>query len=231
MTNEQRAIEALRELIMLGGLFDKVRAGHGATYTTVEPVLELMAHPDTIYRRLPAAMSEARSALAAVDAEPKRQAVAKVVHDGDSLPMIDLMGRLYRLQELDCGWQTVADEAIYQRILAPTKDPSPAQPAEPVQEPVAYGYWNKHLGWYGLSLQPGGSYTEPDRRPLYAAPPAPQRQPLTESRIVACLVEAGCLGTVRMSYDSGPYEITRTSINADKFARAVERAHGIGGDK
>jgi hypothetical protein len=42
---------------------------------------------------------------------------------------------------------------------------------EPKGEPVAYGYWNKHLGWYGLSLQPGGSYTEPDRRPLYAHPP------------------------------------------------------------
>lgn len=53
------------------------------------------------------------------------------------------------------------------------------------------------------------------------------REPLTERQIVACLVEAGCLGTVKMSYDSGPYEITRTSVNADKFARAIERAHGI----
>lgn len=33
--------------------------------------------------------------------------------------------------------------------------------------PVAYGYWSERMGWYGCSLQPGGSYTEPDRRPLY----------------------------------------------------------------
>jgi hypothetical protein len=39
------------------------------------------------------------------------------------------------------------------------------------QKPVAYGYWNERLGWYGLSLQPGGSYTAPDMRPLYADPP------------------------------------------------------------
>lgn len=35
------------------------------------------------------------------------------------------------------------------------------------QKPVAYGYWSERLGWYGCSLQPGGSYAEPDRRPLY----------------------------------------------------------------
>lgn len=57
---------------------------------------------------------------------------------------------------------------------------------------------------------------------------APPRQPLSERQIVACLVDAGCVGSVKMSYDSGPYEITRTSINADRFARAIERAHNIG---
>ncbi len=30
-----------------------------------------------------------------------------------------------------------------------------------------------------------------------------------------------------MSFDSGPYEITRSSINADRLVRAVERMHGI----
>ena len=64
--------------------------------------------------------------------------------------------------------------------------------------------------------------------PLFtSAPVAPALVPLTERQIVGCLVEAGCLGTVKMSYDSGPYEITRTTVNADKFARAIEAAHGI----
>lgn len=47
---------------------------------------------------------------------------------------------------------------------------------------------------------------------------------LSERQVVAALVESGCIGTVRMSYDSGPYEITRTSINADRFAKAIQRA-------
>ena len=60
------------------------------------------------------------------------------------------------------------------------------------------------------------------------APAAEPRTPLTEAQIVRCLVAAGCVGTVKMSFDSGPYEITRTSVNADRFARAIETAHGIG---
>lgn len=49
-------------------------------------------------------------------------------------------------------------------------------------------------------------------------------RPLTEEQIVACLVDAGCLGTVHMSYDAGPYEITRSSLRADAFVRAIEKA-------
>lgn len=55
----------------------------------------------------------------------------------------------------------------------------------------------------------------------------PVQKPLTEQQSVSCIVEAGCLGTVKMSYDTGPYEITRTSFNADKLVKAIERAHGI----
>lgn len=47
---------------------------------------------------------------------------------------------------------------------------------------------------------------------------------LSEQEIVKCLTASGCVGTVKMSYDSGPYEITRTSVNADRFARAIEQA-------
>jgi hypothetical protein len=47
---------------------------------------------------------------------------------------------------------------------------------------------------------------------------------LTEQEITRCLIAAGCIGTVKMSYDSGPYDVTRTSVNADNFARAIESA-------
>jgi len=54
-------------------------------------------------------------------------------------------------------------------------------------------------------------------------------EPLTEAQIVKCIAEAGCHGgAMRMSYESGPYEITRPTINAVEMVRAVERAHGIG---
>lgn len=54
-------------------------------------------------------------------------------------------------------------------------------------------------------------------------------EPLTEAQIAECITEAGCHGgAMRMSYGSGPYEITRPTINAVEMVRAVERAHGIG---
>lgn len=47
---------------------------------------------------------------------------------------------------------------------------------------------------------------------------------LTERQITDCIAKAACFGTVKMSYDSGPYEITRPSINATRFAEAIEAA-------
>lgn len=54
-----------------------------------------------------------------------------------------------------------------------------------------------------------------------------QRMPLTDEQIVACLIESDCVGTIKMSYDIGPYEITKQTVNAEQFARAIEAAHGI----
>jgi len=65
--------------------------------------------------------------------------------------------------------------------------------------------------------------------PAAPSPAAPVRGlPLTEEQLVSCLVEASCIGTVKMSYETGPYDITRPSINASKLASAIEKAHGIG---
>lgn len=63
-------------------------------------------------------------------------------------------------------------------------------------------------------------------REAYADAVVAKREPvrLAESQIVSCLVSANCVGTVKMSYESGPYEVTRTSLNADNLARAIETA-------
>lgn len=54
-----------------------------------------------------------------------------------------------------------------------------------------------------------------------------RREPLTDEQIVACLIESDCVGTVKMSYDVGPYEITKLSVNAKQLTRAIETRHGI----
>lgn len=58
-----------------------------------------------------------------------------------------------------------------------------------------------------------------------------ERKPMTETEIVKCLVQAGCIGTVKMTFESGPYDITRPSIKADNLVREVEAFHGIKGEK
>lgn len=44
---------------------------------------------------------------------------------------------------------------------------------------------------------------------------------LTEAQIVKCLAASGCIGTVKMSFESGPYDIDRPSINADRLVTAI----------
>lgn len=84
--------------------------------------------------------------------------------------------------------------------------PPPAQPAQPIQAHSKAQY--KRLVAQGANALP---------------PQPPQAEPLSEADIVRCAVESGCVGTVKMTFDSGPYHITRTSINADRFTRAIER--------
>lgn len=44
---------------------------------------------------------------------------------------------------------------------------------------------------------------------------------LTEDQVMAAVSKSGCYGTVKMSYESGPYDIDKPTLNATKFARAV----------
>jgi len=96
--------------------------------------------------------------------------------------------------------------------------------AEPEQEPLEY--WNAVEGWVKIeevrehfdSVGCGTIYKTAgeDRVPVYAAPP-PQRKPLTEEEIDRAWRSVD----YKISYDNFRIEIVR----------AIERAHGIGGEK
>ena len=60
------------------------------------------------------------------------------------------------------------------------------------------------------------------------AEPCVARKPLTEKQLIACIAKAGCLGAVKMSFESGPYDIDRPTLNAIWLCEAIEAAHGIG---
>ena len=103
--------------------------------------------------------------------------------------------------------------------------------AEPQGEPVAWCSLTpsgKIAYFDGKPMvMPGAVGNEVHRTPLYAHPPQ-QRKPLTERQIVSALADAGCCGTVKLTYDSGPYEVTCATAAAIDLVRAIERAHGIG---
>ena len=80
--------------------------------------------------------------------------------------------------------------------------------AEPVQEPVAYVDQRIH-GWPDCFVMEAAP---PHTTPLYTAPPP--RKPLTQEE----------LDELAMDEDGLPNSHL-------EFARAIERAHGIGGDK
>ena len=103
---------------------------------------------------------------------------------------------------------------------------------EPVQEPVAWEYWNPSdttFSGQDTFLKKAVSYFTDDTRrgyaaqgymfrPLFYARP-PQRPPLTDGQIKRCVDEA---------HGRGLNVVDQLSEFTIKFARAVERAHGIG---
>jgi hypothetical protein len=95
------------------------------------------------------------------------------------------------------------------------------------QEPVAYVY-EREIDGFGLRKDVKFLKPVEVGSDLYTSPPA--SRPLTERELMKCIADAGCFGTVKMSFESGPYDIDRPSLNADKLCRAIEAAHGITGE-
>ena len=126
----------------------------------------------------------------------------------------------------------VENEKLRAALAEPVLNPAPGYckhckqytieeplPAEPVQEPVAWSFEARHID---TAFGPAVSIRHPGRehkymrnvKPLYTAPP--QRQPLTEEEIQA-------------AWDSVDMRHPRGNETRIAFGRAIERAHGIGG--
>jgi hypothetical protein len=84
------------------------------------------------------------------------------------------------------------------------------------QEPVAWANINKH----GDVTHTNNKRMPWSKTPLYTTPPAAQRQPLTDDRIGQIIEQ--CKITL-VNYCSGEKQT--------EFARAIEAAHGITGEK
>lgn len=103
---------------------------------------------------------------------------------------------------------------------------------QPSAQEEPFGYWSKFADGsevfiHRLPTNPDYEDMPSKSIPLYTHQVAKQ-EPLSEAQIMKCIAAAGCYGTVKMSFESGPYSIDRPSINADKFVRTIEAAHGIG---
>lgn len=57
--------------------------------------------------------------------------------------------------------------------------------------------------------------------PVYRPAQPSQALELSEQEVMHCIAESGCYGTVKMSYESGPYSVDTPSLNATKFTRAI----------
>ena len=90
--------------------------------------------------------------------------------------------------------------------------------AEPVQEPVAVRWRHPQYRWTYEDYKPGQFYgPRVEVQRLYTAPP--QRKPLTEETMRECA----------QAMDAEP--LAEGWHELIKFARAIEQAHGIGGQE
>lgn len=93
-------------------------------------------------------------------------------------------------------------------------DAALAQQAEPAQEPAFHGFMSADGTRVDVCFTPSAPRTDGTYATAYYTAP-PQRKPLTEEQIKACEKQAMVNGAL-------PFE------QRVFFARAIERAHGIG---
>lgn len=179
-----------------------------------------------------------RSAQCARDAQPAAAAIAEAIHYPDCWDQMAYPTLESALHELT-AWFKCSNDECKQPAAAGVSDAA-CVPEKPLGK-----NWHAHYVLLdkaalqmirnalrndverGLKVR-GEMLEELDRAILALRPQSAQQAvPMTEDEFVACLVKANCVGVVKMSYDSGPYDVTRPSINASKLKEAFEAHHGI----
>jgi hypothetical protein len=91
-----------------------------------------------------------------------------------------------------------------------------APPQQEKQEPVAWMVYTLDGTAAWVTLNPSDFTSEHRALPLYTAPP--QRQPLTEEELCKCFLATNIAEPLAEGWPG-----------LERFARAIERKHGIGG--
>lgn len=99
--------------------------------------------------------------------------------------------------------------------------PQASEPSAPMSDA------NRLVAYNAAATLRSIGYEWDDTEKKWIATPARVAEPLTERQLMQCIAEAGCVGTIKMSFESGPYYIDRPTLNATKLCHAIERAHGI----
>lgn len=120
-------------------------------------------------------------------------------------------------------------------LAEPVAD-EPVAPAEsgeypPLPEPAGMTEINPYIGLGPMDPHHGKQtltwYTA-DQMRAYVDADRAQRVPLTDEQIVSCLSSVARSVPKGLTYDSGPYDITKPTAFLVQLIRAIERAHGIG---
>lgn len=178
-------------------------------------------------------LGECEAALAAAEAQPVKEPPSDRQMLLDALESIERtalcthwlgMNESRRRFAIARDARIAIERANGLRPSAPQPAPTVAQP---VQEPVYWQWRRKDQPWrleaHTFNAEVKATTDDSEVRALYAAAP-PQPVPLTDEQIAALV-----LATVYDGDGSTPHRDAWATEIGIPFARAIERAHGIGG--
>ena len=107
--------------------------------------------------------------------------------------------------------------------------PAPAQPAEMATVTECEACFTPDV----CQLRGTCDHYSAERLRVTKAAPVPPAQavPLTEEQMLACVRSVGVPVPMGLTRDRGPYDVTEPTWFLTQLVRAIERAHGINGDK
>jgi len=203
----QQALEAL--VLAFGALSDEDEKENAAIKTSIQALRAALAQPEPMLNGLTEAETNASASVMGLT-QPKPEP--------EPIPGATPMSEYAAQSAAVSGRAEALKRAGYTR--------RPRQlPGEDEQEPVAWQERQeiqpgKFGDWYLIDRKPPTKSSMPvgityEWQPLYTAPP--QRQPLTDEEAKVLWADV---------YEPEPH----IWVIAERFARAIERAHGIGGE-